>query len=50
MRYFGIVFTCLAVLSFAWQWYLGELIQAWQALIWAFVAFLHEFHDYLENR
>ena len=50
MKYLGIILTFLAVLSFAVQCYLGELIPAWHALIWAIVAFLHELHDYLENR
>ena len=38
------------VCSYAYSWYEGALVPAWQPLIWCAIVFLHDLSNYIEDR
>jgi hypothetical protein len=47
---FKLLLTSFAFGSYMWLWYQGEMIPAWHAAVWAFVAFLDDLYEYLFSK
>lgn len=43
------ILSGLCCVSFAYQWYLGQQIPAWHALVWCMSVFLQQLREYLES-
>ena len=50
MKLFVLILGAIACIVYAIMWYLGETVPAWQALIWAFLVFVDDFADYLDEK
>jgi hypothetical protein len=50
MKLFFVIITAICCALYGYQWYLGQMVPAWAALIWCASVFLHELRDYLENK
>ena len=40
----------IAVLSYLYSWYVGELVPAWQAVVWSFSCFIYALDEYVTAR
>ena len=50
MKKFMIVIIALSMLSYLYDWYLGQSVPAWQAAIWTFLVLVQEFAEYLDEK
>lgn len=44
------ILTFFCCLVYAYQWYLGQPVPAYQPLIWCIAVFLHDVHTYIEDK
>ena len=49
MKLLLVIVIGLSFLSYLYGSYIGEMVPAWQAAIWAGATFVHELYDYLTN-
>lgn len=50
LKLVGIFIIAFVCVSYAIQWYRGESVPAWQALIWAFIVMMNDVIEYLESK
>lgn len=50
LKLFSVIIIGLAVLSYFYSWYVGELVPAWQAVVWSFSCFTYALDEYVTAR
>lgn len=49
-KLFQMILSGFCACVYAFEWYNGIQIPAWQALIWVLVAFVNDLDDYVSSR